>query len=428
MATPVCESCRSHYEQEVLPELESEFEFEGEGEFEGEAGLEGESWLGAIGNVVGSLLGEQELEGEFEGEGEFEFEGESELESEISPIRKIYSDAMMEHLGELAAEAETEQEAAEHFLPLIGMAASKLLPIAAKALAPMARKVLSRIAPAVTRVTPQLTRGIGKIARGLHRNPNTRALLRAVPSVARRTVGSIAKQAARGRPVTPRTAVRTLARQTRRVIGNPRLRAQALRRHHRMDRRFHRRVGPRMVRPHWRYAGRPAAGGVVGAQVPGAPVTQATAGAAPVKQVRTVTQAGRPVQQVRYVGGRPGGYVCPPCPVCGASALTPAAARAPVPPCPTCGKPAVTSAAAPAAPVPRYGRVAAGQCVCPPCPACGAAMGEQEMANSGWQVWCREENAQIGPTYYSSDQAFKAYSAHNSATGHNSYMVPCTNC
>jgi hypothetical protein len=346
MAMPVCESCGS--EVEVMPEFESEFEFEGAGEFESEAGLEGEGWLGAIGNVVGSLLGEQEFESEFEGAGEFETEAglESEFEYEVSPIRKIYPDAMMEHLGELAAEAETEQEAAEHFLPLIGMAASKLLPVAAKALAPVARKALPRIARAVTKVTPQLTRGVGKIARVLHRQPAARPLLRAVPAIARRTVHSIARQAARGRPVTPRTAVRTLARHTRRVLASPRHRAQALRRHHRMDRRFHRGVGRRMVRPHWRYAGRPAAGGVVGARVPGAPVTSAAGGAAPVKQVRTVIRGGRPVQQVRYVGGRPGvavgvaaprGVVCPPCPVCGTPAATAAVAPAPAY-CRCCGQ------------------------------------------------------------------------------------------
>src|SRR6202040_1520892 len=133
-----------------------------------------------LGNIAGSLLGEQETEGEDE--------FESEDESEISPIRKIYPDAMMEHLGELAAEAETEQEAAEHFLPLIGMAASKLLPVVARAIAPAAKKALPRIAKSLTRVTPQLTKGIGKIARGLHRRPGTRPLLRAVPTIARRTV------------------------------------------------------------------------------------------------------------------------------------------------------------------------------------------------------------------------------------------------
>ena len=40
----------------------------------------------------------------------------------------------MEHMGLAAMEAESEFEAAEHFLPLIPMVASKLLPLAAKVL------------------------------------------------------------------------------------------------------------------------------------------------------------------------------------------------------------------------------------------------------------------------------------------------------
>ncbi|HEV2381686.1 MAG TPA: hypothetical protein VG206_18075 [Terriglobia bacterium] len=56
-------------------------------------------------------------------------------------------------------------------------------------------------------------------------------------------------------------------------------------------------------------------------------------------------------------------------------------------------------------------------------------MGDQEViGRNGWQVMCPEENAQIGPTFYSSDQAFQVSSGHNSATGHNSTVVPCTNC
>jgi hypothetical protein len=242
-------------EMEALPELEDEFEEEFEGEMEGEfeeemedeAGLEGEGWLGALGNIAGSLLGESE------DEYESEFESEDELEGEVNPIRKIYPDAMMEHLGELAAEAESEDEAAEHFLPLIGMAASKLLPVVAKAVAPMARKALPKIARALTKATPGLTRGVGKVAKALHRNPQTRHLLRAVPGIARRTVGSIAHKVARGGHVTPRTAVQTLARQTRRVLGTPRLRGQALRRHNHLERRFHGRIGRGIARPHGRY-------------------------------------------------------------------------------------------------------------------------------------------------------------------------------
>ena len=126
---------------------------------------------------------EEEMEGEWEAEEEGglgEAEDESEWEEEISPIRKVYPDAAMEHLGDLAAEAETEEEAAEQFLPLVGMAASKLLPVLAKAVAPAAKKALPRIAKAVTKVTPHLTKSIGNIAKGLHRQPGTRPLLRAV--------------------------------------------------------------------------------------------------------------------------------------------------------------------------------------------------------------------------------------------------------
>jgi len=235
-------------ELEALPEHEHELEEEMEEEMEDEAGLEGEGWLGAIGNVVGSLLGEEEMEEEMEHEHEHEFEHEHEL----NPMRKVYPDAMMEHLGELAAEAETEDEAAEHFLPLIGMAASKLLPVVARAAAPLARKLLPKVARAVSRTAPRLTKGIGAVARTLHRNPQTRHLLKTVPAIARRTVRSVAHQAVRGRPVTPHTAVRTLARQARRVLVNPRHRALALRRHHRLERRFHRAYGPGMARPHWR--------------------------------------------------------------------------------------------------------------------------------------------------------------------------------
>ena len=57
------------------------------------------------------------------------------------------------------------------------------------------------------------------------------------------------------------------------------------------------------------------------------------------------------------------------------------------------------------------------------------AMGDQEtIGRNGWQVICPEENAQIGDTFSSSDQAFQVSKAHNSDTGHNSNVVPCTNC
>jgi hypothetical protein len=235
------------------------------------------------------LEGEGELEAELEGEGEAEGEGELELEGEgeVSPVRKIYADAMMEHLAHMAAEAESEQEAAEHFLPLIGLAAKKLLPVVAKAVAPSLRRALPQMARAVTRVEPQLTRGIAKIARGLYRQPGTRRLLHAVPAIARRTVHSIARQAATGRPLTPRGAVHTLARQARWVLGRRPYRLRALRRSHLLDRRFHKHIGPGVIRSH--LGTQYTTGGGVPAGVPGA--------ASAIGQARAVGRS----------------TVCPPC-------------------------------------------------------------------------------------------------------------------
>jgi hypothetical protein len=294
---------------------EGEGEEEDEDELEDESGLEGEGWLGTIGNIAGSLLGEGEGEDEFEDESAFE------TEDEISPIRKIYPDAMMEHLGQLAAEAETEDEAAEHFLPLIGMAASKLLPVVARAAAPLARKMLPKIARAVTKASPQLTRGIGSVARTLHRNPGTRHLLKTVPAIARRTVGSIARQAAHGRHVTPRVAVRTLAKQARHVLGQPGPRRLALRRHNHLERRFHRQYG----HPHGRYAGgqrwqhRYPRGYRYGQAphrgAPGYAIPGAAPGVAPGVGYRPGMVAQAPGMRLgRIVGGH---CTCSACPTCG---------------------------------------------------------------------------------------------------------------
>ena len=328
-------------ESELIHELEDEYSGEGEdeleAEYEDESSLEGEGWLGAIGNVVGSLLGE--------GEGEYEYEDESALEAEaegeISPIRKIYPDAMMEHLGEMAFEAETEDEAAEHFLPLIGMAASKLLPVVAKAVAPMAKRALPKIARAVTKATPHLTKSIGKVAKSLHRNPQTRHLLKTVPAIARRTVGSIARQAAHGRHITPRTAVRTLARQARHVLAHPGHRRHALRRHNRLERRFHQRARG-MARPHasWRYGRYPYRYGrrwVPGTTGPGRATGPGAVGQGPVypSQPGAAPAARQPARPGQVVGGQ---CTCAACPTCG-TATAGSGATAPAPAyCSCCGQ------------------------------------------------------------------------------------------
>jgi hypothetical protein len=257
----VMNSMASEYEAEALPELGAAHEFEHEGEFESEqffgalANLarRGAGWVTAPGSPqrrlalalarralnqglpalgqtlgtsaagwLGGMLPQQEYEAEFEGE------------FEVNPVRKIYPEAMMEHLGHAAAATQSEAEAEA----------------LAGAIIPLAARVIPRAAPALMRATPGLVCGISGIVRSLHRSPSTRPLVRVVPAIVRRTALSIAQQAARGAPVTPQTAVRTLARQTMRVLGSPQQSAGAFRRSRMLDRQFHRMCGamPRISR------------------------------------------------------------------------------------------------------------------------------------------------------------------------------------
>jgi hypothetical protein len=176
-------------------------------------------------------------------EGEEEFEDESFiLETELNPLQAQHANAMMEHLSHQAAAAETEDEAAEQFLPLIPLAAKFVLPMVAKAGA----KLLPKLAKSIM---PHLTRGVARVTRTLHRSKAARPLLRAVPHIAKRTVAHLARSAARGRPITPRRAVRTLARQTAHVLSHPSRAASAFRRSRALDRRYHAAARPLVGRP-----------------------------------------------------------------------------------------------------------------------------------------------------------------------------------
>lgn len=235
-------------EWEALPEFEGEWEYEAEFEYEGEYEGEYESeeffrqlaslaaraagspalrraglgaarsalrGLGPVGGIIGGALPQRE--GEYEWEGEFEWEGE------LNPIRRVYPDALMEHLGHAAATAQSEAEA-EAFIG---------------ALVPLAARLVPRAAPAIMRAAPGLVRGLANVTRTLRRSPGTRPLVRTLPTVMRRTAASMARQAAQGRPVTPQTAVRTLARQSARVMCDPRAATAAYRRSRALDRRYH---------------------------------------------------------------------------------------------------------------------------------------------------------------------------------------------
>lgn len=158
----------------------------------------------------------------FAPDGEFEDEMEFEGEFEAAPGGASAA-LLMEHLGSMAAQAESEAEA-EAFL-------GALVPLAAKAL------------PGMLRAAPSLIRGVSKVGRTLYRNPATRQLIRAVPQVVKRTAVDVARQHASGRPLTTTMATRALARQTAKVLGAPDRRKSAINRCRALDRRWHQQHG-----------------------------------------------------------------------------------------------------------------------------------------------------------------------------------------
>ncbi|MEA3213157.1 MAG: hypothetical protein QOE70_6214 [Chthoniobacter sp.] len=166
------------------------------------------------------------------------------LELEWNAARRTQADAHLEHLGHAAAEATSAQEAAEHFLPLIPLAARVALPLAMRVLPQAARLAAPgarRLAPAaISRVAPQLTRGVGNVAQVLFRNPATRPLLHALPRIARGTMADVLRRYASTGAMTPQTALRLLARRTANVIQSPATLAQSYRRSRAADARFHR--------------------------------------------------------------------------------------------------------------------------------------------------------------------------------------------
>jgi hypothetical protein len=246
-------------EGEAELEGEGEFELEGESELESEFEFEhehGEQFLGglgklfkkalpilksvakvaapivgtaiggpfgtALGGMASSLLKEQEFEGEGESEGEFEFETESESESEVAHEIAAHEMTMHEALGEMMAEAAAQEASGGQAEGMVGAAVVTVL-------SPRDRKALRKL-------LPHLVAGACVLARILRRRRETRPFVRTVPTIMRRTVRSLKRDAAAGKPITRRTAARAASRQVRRVLASPRATRAAMSRNMRASR------------------------------------------------------------------------------------------------------------------------------------------------------------------------------------------------
>src|SRR5262245_28166397 len=183
----------------------------------GRVGSAADQRLGAsIGTRAASWLGSHLPQQE----GEFEWESQA----EVNPMRKIYPDAMMEHLGHAAAETQHEAEAEA----------------LAGAMVPLAAQIVPRAAPAILGAAPGLVSGLAGVVGALRQNPETCALVRAVPAIVRGTAVNLANRASSGAPISPQAAVRALAQQTLRVLGSREQAVRAFQRSRALDARFHR--------------------------------------------------------------------------------------------------------------------------------------------------------------------------------------------
>jgi len=164
----------------------------------------------ALGGMVPGLGAIAPLLGQFLQEGEAEA---AQLESHfLSPesIGEIgheaaHEAALTELIAHEAAEAATEAEA-EAVL-------AATLPITITIMG--AGRQLRPVVPAMTQATSRLTKVLRR------QGPVGRQLLRTVPAIQRRAVGTLKAAANSGQPVTAPVAVRAMAAATRRVLGSP---------------------------------------------------------------------------------------------------------------------------------------------------------------------------------------------------------------
>jgi hypothetical protein len=158
-----------------------------------------------IGSKLGGIVSQLEAE-EFEGEAG---DTEDEIRATTVPGLTLASEALAEEFAAESAETESEAEAQS-------LAGGVTI------------HILSHAPMSVQRVSPVLVRRSARLAQYLRRSPRTRPFLRTLPTINKRTAATLAQKAAKGKPITPRTAVRTMAMHTRQVIGSPQRAAAAL--------------------------------------------------------------------------------------------------------------------------------------------------------------------------------------------------------
>jgi hypothetical protein len=208
--------------------------------------IAGRSGANLAGQIANQILREGDFEDESDGEGDFEaLGGDPEIVEEMN-----YHAAM-------AAESDNEDEA-DQFIGAIANLAGPLLknvfggllgggddgegdPFLGGLLGendledlegydherdeflPLLAPLLAKAVPMVAQVaSPLINRGIRAVGKMMRGRRATRPAIRALPRIAANTAASLARQARRGRRITPRSVATTMAQQTTRALATPR--------------------------------------------------------------------------------------------------------------------------------------------------------------------------------------------------------------
>jgi hypothetical protein len=163
---------------------------------------------GALGGPAGAAIGGklggfvQQMEAEDEGESEDEMNAVAEV-----PVAE-------DQLAESVAHAASRGRAAD------AQSLGSQITIFIGSRAPMPVKT----------VLPVLSQASGNVARALvqSRDPRARALIRTLPTIQRRTVATLTQKARAGKPVTPKIAVRVMAKHANRTLSNQQAIGKAL--------------------------------------------------------------------------------------------------------------------------------------------------------------------------------------------------------
>ena len=159
---------------------------------------------GKLGAAAGNL-GDEELA--FEGyDGYGDYEDESDSEDEMN------AEDFMDFEGE-------DEDVAEY---MADVAAKAPNPVDSCAIAGGITNTIAAKAPLqVKAVSPTLSSASARLTKVMKNNPATKPLVKVVPTIAKKTVATLARKAAKGKPVTPAIAKRVMAKQAMRVLSSP---------------------------------------------------------------------------------------------------------------------------------------------------------------------------------------------------------------